>query len=145
MRATTIISMFVLPAIAAAFAGCLKSDAHAIDMRHDGRVVMRIPYDTIKSTVFLVTETKGEYYKLENKSCAGDLVISELEKKPFLIRNGVCLKLLRPSSEQKAFINAVAAMCVERNLNLFVDEPGGEEATKETKDIDWIVRREMSR
>lgn len=142
MRTTKIISMFALPVIAAAFAGCLKSDAHAIDMRHDGNIVMRIPYDTIKSTVFLVTETKGEYYKLENKSYTGDLIISELEKKPFLVRNGVCLKLERPSGEQKAFVNAVAAMCIERNLNLFVDEPGGEDATKETKDINWIVRRE---
>ena len=102
---------------------------------------MRMPYEPVKSTTFLVIETKDGYYRLENKSYTGDLVISELSKKPFLFREGVCLQLSRPSSAQKEFIDAMATMCVERNLNLFIDEPGAADVTKETEDVDWIVRQ----
>jgi hypothetical protein len=145
MQKATIVSTFVLFAMAAMFAGCEQTGTHAIDLRSEGNIVMRIPYGTISSGTFLATETKDGYFKLDNKSYTGDLLISELDKRPFLIKKGICLKLVRPSSAQKDFIDAMVSMCVEQNLDLFIDEPGGADVTKETEDVDWVVRRELSR
>ncbi|HNX26532.1 MAG TPA: hypothetical protein PKK48_03910 [Phycisphaerae bacterium] len=145
MRITAIISMSVVSVIAVLFVGCGSNNEQGIDLRNEGRMAMRIPYGTVSSATFLITETKDGYYKFEKKSYTGDLVIRELGKKPFLIKKGVCLKLERPSSEQRPFVNAMAAVCVARNLNLFVDEPGAQDVTKETDDVTWIVKREQSR
>lgn len=139
------IVMLVPAVLTVMLGGCINSGVHAIDMRCDGHLVMRIPYNSIESVTFLVTETKDGYYKLDKKSYTGDLLINELEKKPFLILKGVCLRLERPSSEQKQFVDALASMCVTRNLNLFIDEPGGDDITKESEDVDWVVRRELNR